>query len=52
MAHAGEQESHRRAREDDDDSAAHPSQRPRHNTNVPQGMKYILSTIQARFDFI
>lgn len=37
MAHVADHESHRRPREDDDDAAAHPSQRPRHNSNVPQG---------------
>ncbi|KAK0390696.1 hypothetical protein NLU13_0199 [Sarocladium strictum] len=37
MAHAAEHESHRRPREEDDDAVTHPSQRPRHNTNVPQG---------------
>lgn len=47
MSHASEHESHRRAREDDDDPGAHPSQRPRHNTNVPQG-ESLLPLLSAR----
>ncbi|KAH8171580.1 hypothetical protein LIA77_08347 [Sarocladium implicatum] len=37
MAHQADHESHRRPREEDDEASPHPSQRPRHNTNLPQG---------------